>query len=143
MLKYKGYSGEVKYDGEAEILHGEVTNVKAVLTFQGRTVKEIKTAFQETIDDYLDWCRERGKEPEKPFSGHVLLRIRPELHEQIYQAAQKSDQSLNAWIAEMLARAVSKPAAKVASAAALAAGTPCSVDTLKSLNLENVKFLVN
>jgi len=109
MLKYKGYSGDVRYDDEAKILHGEVINIKAVLTFQARNVDEIETAFHETIDDYLDWCRERGKEPEKPFSGHLLLRISPSLHELIYQAAQKSSQSLNAWIMETLTRAVGKP----------------------------------
>ncbi len=106
MLKYKGYSGEVKYDDEAEIFHGEVTHVKAVLTFQGRTVEEIETAFRETIDDYLEWCRDRGKEPEKPFSGQLILRISSELHEQIHQAAKKSGRSLNAWIAETIARAM-------------------------------------
>jgi len=111
MLKYKGYSGEVKYDDEAEIFHGEVTHVKAVLRFLGRTVDEIETAFRETIDDYLEWCRDRGKEPEKPFSGQLILRISSELHEQIHQAAKKSGRSLNAWIAETIARAMNHHAA--------------------------------
>ena len=106
MLKHKGYSGEVKYDDEARIFHGEVINLRAVLTFQGRTVDELETAFRETVEDYLEWCRERGKEPEKPFSGQLILRISSELHEQVSQAAKKSGRSLNAWIAETLARAM-------------------------------------
>ena len=60
MLKYKGYTGCVVYDDEAHIFHGELVGLRAVITFQGTTVKEIEQAFQDSIDDYLDWrktCR--------------------------------------------------------------------------------------
>ena len=66
MLKYKGYTGYVVYDDEAHIFHGEVVAIKAVITFQGTTVDEIELAFKDSVDDYLDWCEEKGKEPEKP-----------------------------------------------------------------------------
>ncbi len=108
MMKYKGYLGEVTYDDEAKVFHGEIVNVKAVLTFQGRTVEEIETAFRDTVDDYLDWCQDRGKEPEKPFSGHMLLRINPKLHEKIFLASRKAGKSLNAWISETLSEATSE-----------------------------------
>ena len=62
MLKYKGYTGYVVYDDEARIFHGEVAAIKAVITFQGTTVDEIEQAFKDSVDDYLDWCEERGKE---------------------------------------------------------------------------------
>lgn len=61
MLKYKGYAGCVIYDDEAHIFHGEIIGIKAVITFQGTTVKEIEQAFIDSIDDYLDWCKEREK----------------------------------------------------------------------------------
>ena len=63
MLKYKAYIGHVKYDEEAEIFHGEVINTRDVITFQGDSVKGIKKAFKESVDDYLDFCKERGEEP--------------------------------------------------------------------------------
>ncbi len=75
MLKYKGYTGYVVYDDEAHLFHGEVAAIKAVITFQGTTVTEIENAFKDSIDDYLDWCKERGKEPEKPHSGKFNLRM--------------------------------------------------------------------
>ena len=53
MMEYKGYVGKVEYDGEAEIFHGEVLGTRDVITFQGRSVDELKTAFRESIDDYL------------------------------------------------------------------------------------------
>jgi predicted HicB family RNase H-like nuclease len=75
MLKYKGYSGFVGYDDEARIFHGEVAGLKAVITFHGMTVDEIEQAFKDSIDDYLDWCKERGVEPEKAYSGKFSLRM--------------------------------------------------------------------
>ncbi len=65
MLKHKEYTGYVIYDDEARIFHGEVVGIKAVITFLGTTVEEIENAFKDSVDDYLDWCKERGKEPEK------------------------------------------------------------------------------
>ena len=57
MLLYKGYTGHVEYDDEAGILHGEVLDTRDVITFQGKTVDEIETAFRESIEDYLEFCR--------------------------------------------------------------------------------------
>ena len=106
MMKYKGYSGRVEYDDEAKILHGEVLDTKDVITFQGTTVDEIESAFRESIDDYLAFCRERGEEPDKPFSGKFILRISPELHHKLANEARKSDKSLNNWVTGVLKASV-------------------------------------
>jgi len=102
MMEYKGYVGVVEYDDEAEILHGEVINIKDVITFQAHSVVDLRVAFQESIDDYLEFCAERGEAPDKPFSGKFMLRITPEQHRLISIAAKKSGKSLNAWVAERI-----------------------------------------
>lgn len=102
MLNYKGYIGHVEFDDDADIFHGEVINTRDVITFQGKTVTEIKIAFRESVDDYLSFCKERNEEPEKPFSGKFNLRIEPELHRQVYIAAAQHKMSLNQWIAEAI-----------------------------------------
>jgi predicted HicB family RNase H-like nuclease len=102
MLVYKGYMGHVEFDDEADIFHGEVINTRDVITFQGKTVAEIKKSFRESVDDYLAFCKERGEEPEKPFSGKFNLRIDPELHRQVFIAAKQLKISLNQWIAEAI-----------------------------------------
>ena len=79
MMEYKGYIGKVEVDDEAGILHGEVINLRDVITFEGETVDELRLAFKESIDDYLEFCVERGEEPEKPFSGKFIVRLAPEL----------------------------------------------------------------
>lgn len=77
MMKYKGYTGHVEYDDEAKIFHGEVLGIKDVVTFQGTTVDEIEQAFKDSVEDYLAFCKERGEEPDRPFSGKFNLRIPP------------------------------------------------------------------
>ncbi len=102
MMEYKGYIGMVEFDDEASIFHGEVVNTRDVITFQGKSVAEIKKAFQESVDDYLEFCKERGEEPEKPFSGKFVLRMEPELHRALAVAARREKKSLNSLIVEKL-----------------------------------------
>jgi len=106
MMEYKGYIGKVEFDDEAGIFHGEVVNTRDVVTFQGRSVAELKKAFKESLDDYLAFCASRGEEPDKPFSGQFVTRIPPELHRQVSLAASLSGKSLNAWLSEQLQSAV-------------------------------------
>ena len=105
MLKYKGYVGVVAFDDEAEIFHGEVINMSDVVTFQGETAHGIKQAFIDSVDDYLEFCAERGEEPEKPFSGKLNLRLTPELHRDAYLLAKQKGVSLNTWLMQTIERA--------------------------------------
>jgi predicted HicB family RNase H-like nuclease len=102
MMKYKGYEAIVEFDGEAEIFHGEIINIRDVITFQGSSVDELKLAFSDSVDDYLDFCRERGEEPDKPFSGKFMVRIDPDLHKKIVVKAKKEGQSLNSLVEKSL-----------------------------------------
>ncbi len=109
MMEYQGYIGKVEFDDEASIFHGEVINTRDVITFQGKSVAELKKAFRESVDDYLAFCAERGEEPDKPFSGQFVTRVSPDLHRQVSVAAGLAGKSLNAWVSDQLQRAVEKP----------------------------------
>src|SRR3970040_3097958 len=102
MMEYKGYIGKVEIDDEAGILYGEVINVRDVITCEGTSVEEVQKAFQESVDDYLEFCAQRGESPEKPFSGKFVVRLPTELHRKAYIEAQLADKSLNSWITEVL-----------------------------------------
>lgn len=102
MLEHKGYKGHVEFDAEAGIFHGEVLDTRDVITFQGKTVHEIKKAFRDSVEDYLEFCEERGEEPDKPFSGRLMVRLSPELHRRLYIEARERGKSLNQLIAEKL-----------------------------------------
>ena len=62
-MEYKGYTGIVEFDDDAEIFHGEIANLRDVITFQGRSADELRQAFVDSIDDYLSWCAECGNLP--------------------------------------------------------------------------------
>ncbi len=66
MLNYKGYSGHVEFDDEARLFHGEVLDLRDVVTFQGKSVDEIEQAFRDSIDDYFKFCEEHSAETDKP-----------------------------------------------------------------------------
>jgi predicted HicB family RNase H-like nuclease len=102
MMKYKGYVGRVEFDSEARILHGEVVGIRDVVTFQGQSVSEVERAFRESVDDYLDFCKQRGEKPEKPCSGKLVVRIGSELHRSASILAGMTGKSLNRIIAECL-----------------------------------------
>ncbi len=108
MMNYKGYIGHVNYDDESKLFSGEVINTRDVITFQGTSVDELENAFRDSIDDYLEFCAERGEEPEKPYSGKFNLRLEPELHRQVAIEAGLAHKSLNAWVRDTLNKAVSR-----------------------------------
>jgi predicted HicB family RNase H-like nuclease len=102
MLTYKNYVGHVEFDDEAEIFFGEVINTRDVITFQGKSVAELKKAFVDSIEVYLEFCAERNEAPDKPFSGKFNLRLDPEVHRAAYISAKKIGKSLNQWVAELI-----------------------------------------
>lgn len=108
MMEYRGYLGKVEFDSEAGIFHGDVINTRDVITFQGRSVAELKKAFEESVNDYLAFCASRGEDPDKPFSGQFMTRIPPELHRQVNLAANLSGKSLNTWVTEQLQAAINR-----------------------------------
>jgi len=110
MLVYKGYAGKVQYDAEADILHGEVLGTRDVITFQAKSTDEIKRAFVDSVDDYLEFCAERGEKPDKAHSGKFNLRVRQNLHRAMTIAANESGQSLNEWVSKALEDRVNEEA---------------------------------
>ncbi|MBW1795994.1 MAG: type II toxin-antitoxin system HicB family antitoxin [Deltaproteobacteria bacterium] len=110
MIEYKGYLSRIEFDDEANIFHGEVINIRDVITFQGKSVDELHKAFEDSVEDYLAFCAERGQEPDKPFSGRLAVRLSPEQHRKIILAAEKAGKDIDMWVAEVLAQAASRAA---------------------------------
>lgn len=106
MMEYKGYVAKVEFDDEDDIFHGEIINLRDVITFQGQAVDELRQAFQESVEDYLAFCAERGEQPEKPYSGKFSVRIDPELHRKITIQARTASKSLNRWVNDTFEAAI-------------------------------------
>ncbi len=106
-MQYKGYQANVVYEAEDDLLVGHIMHINDIIGFHGTSLKEVKAAFKEAVDDYLDHCKETGKSPNKPFSGKVMFRIAPEIHARAALAAQLKGMSLNQWAEQVLAEAAS------------------------------------
>jgi len=105
-MTYKGYIGQIDYDDEADIFHGEVLNTRDVITFQGRSAEELRAALADSVEEYLAFCAELGKSPDKPFSGQFRVRLDPTLHRDVAVAAARAHKSLNTFVRETLAARV-------------------------------------
>ena len=103
-MTHDGYIATIELDDGAGLFHGEIINTRDVLTFQGRTLDELRAAFADTIADYVVWCAARGKPPERPYSGHFTVRLPPELHRRIATAAARDGKSVNSFVSETLDR---------------------------------------
>ena len=104
-MTYQGYAASIEYSDDDECFVGHIAGIKDRVGFHGESVTELKNAFQEAVEDYLETCIAVGKEPQKPYSGKLMLRIPPELHASIATAAQVSGQSINQWISSALTQA--------------------------------------
>jgi predicted HicB family RNase H-like nuclease len=107
VLKYKGYHGSTEYSLEDDCLHGKLLGINDIITYEGNSVKEIKIAFKDSVDDYLAFCKQTGKEPNKPYSGKMMFRVDPQVHAKAALAAQLKGISLNQWAEEVLREAAS------------------------------------
>ena len=105
VMTYKGYSARIEYDGDDEIFFGKLAGIRNGIGFHADTVAELKTAFHEAVDDYVETCAKAGKEPQKPFSGKVMFRIDPETHRQAALAAELAGVSLNQWAEQVIEKA--------------------------------------
>ena len=101
-MNHKGYYAKVEFDSEDHIFVGHIVGIRDVVGFHGESVSELETAFREAVDDYLAACKKIGQEPNKPYSGNLMLRIPAEIHGAVAAAAEASGKSINQWAAEVL-----------------------------------------
>jgi len=104
-MTYRGYNASVEFDDRDNILVGRVVDIADVIGFHAATVADLRTAFEEAIDDYLETCAKLEQSPNKPFSGKLMLRIPPEVHGAALAAAKRAGTSLNKWAAKALDQA--------------------------------------
>jgi predicted HicB family RNase H-like nuclease len=95
VLKYKDYLGSVHFSAEDEVFYGKLEGINDLVTFEADTVAKLKKAFRESVEDYLDLCKQTGKEPDKMYKGSFNVRIKPELHKMAAWKAMQSGMSLN------------------------------------------------
>ncbi len=104
-MTFKGYAAKIEYSDEDACFIGHIAGIKDVIGFHAETVKELRTAFEEAVDDYLATCEKLGRAPQKPYSGKLMLRVPPEIHARAAMMAQAHGLSINQWASDVLAHA--------------------------------------
>jgi predicted HicB family RNase H-like nuclease len=109
MIEYKGYVGIFEFEPTIDVFHGEVANTVDTVTFEGRSVDELRQAFEKSVDDYLEFCEKEGRRPDHPYSGTFSLRLGPRLHRAAAVAAAGCSMSLNRFVTEVLKKRLAYP----------------------------------
>jgi len=104
-MTYKEYAARIEYSDEDGCFIGHIAGIKDVIGFHAETVKELRAAFEEAVDDYLATCAKLGRAPQKSYSGKLMLRVPPEVHARAAMMAQAHGVSINQWASDVLAHA--------------------------------------
>ena len=107
ILEYKGYHSKVEFDLDTLTLCGKIEGINDLITFEADDVSKVEKEFQDAVDEYLEFCKEVGKEPEKEYKGSFNIRISPELHKKLAYVAFKSGESLNKAVEKAIYKYVS------------------------------------
>ena len=105
-MNHKGYTARIEYDERDNLFVGRILGLRAMISFHGETVDELRKEFVAAVEDYLNDCMQQDITPEKPASGKLMLRVPPEVHSAALIAAQAAGKSLNQWATEVLKSAV-------------------------------------
>ncbi len=109
VLKYKDYISTVQFSAEDEVFYGKILGISDLVTFEGTSVKELKKAFKEAVEDYLETCKELGKSPEKMYKGSFNVRVPEQLHRKAALLASKKRITLNEFMKLAISFALNHP----------------------------------
>jgi predicted HicB family RNase H-like nuclease len=101
----KGYAAKIEYSDDDDCFVGHIAGIKDVIGFHADSVKELRRAFEEAVDDYLVTCEKVGRAPQRPYSGKLMLRVPPEIHARAAMMAEAHGMSINQWAADVLSKA--------------------------------------
>ncbi len=108
ILQYKNYVAEIEFSAQDEVFFGKIIGTNDLISFEADSVKLLKAAFHEAVDDYLQTCKEMGKEPDKSYKGVFNIRIPSELHRKAAMAASLKKVTLNDFVKYAIDTVVSK-----------------------------------
>lgn len=96
ILEYKGYHTKIVFNSADFVLRGKIEGINDLVDFECEDVKDVEKEFHAAVDDYLQFCEEVGKTPEKEYKGTFNVRIDPALHKKLANIAMKNGDTLNA-----------------------------------------------
>jgi predicted HicB family RNase H-like nuclease len=106
VMRYKGFLGSVYFSPEDDRFHGRIEGIDDLVSFEGRSVEELKRNFKEAVEDYLELCRTAGKDLSRSYQGSFNVRISPDLHKRAVRKSLSEGISLNRLVRRALEKEV-------------------------------------
>jgi len=72
MMEYKGYYANPRYSAEDHLFWGKLEGISDSIAFEGTTVDELKNAFLEAVDDYLETCKRNNMVAKTPLRAMAI-----------------------------------------------------------------------
>lgn len=101
-LSYKGYCGSIETSVQDDCLFGKILFITDLVTYEAATPSQLKSAFENAVDVYIEQCHQQGIQPNKPFSGTLNVRLTQEMHRAAAIKAAGAGQTLNEFIKECI-----------------------------------------
>lgn len=101
-MKYKGYTGTVEYSEEDDAYIGQLRDIRDLVIYESEDASGLKAAFEEAVDDYLDFCKDEGVET-NALTARFSVSSDPDLHCRARQFAKINGMSLSALARSALA----------------------------------------
>lgn len=108
-LSYKGFEGSAEIDTELDVCRGKLLFIPDLVTYEAPSAAALKTEFEAAVDDYLDTCRELGREPHRPYKGSFNVRVEPEMHRDAVLYAARMGLKLNEVVVQGLSLVLYSP----------------------------------
>ena len=101
-MQYKGYTGSIEWSEPDGVFYGNVLGIKDLLLYEGNTIEELRKDFHGFVDEYLQDCKDKNIQPEKPYKGNFNIRVGSDLHTLAIERADKEGISLNKLVCNAL-----------------------------------------
>jgi len=108
LIEHRGYYGTVEFSSNDNVLYGKVLGIDGLISYEGKSVQELKCDFIEAIEDYLKMCADEGVEPQRAYRGKFNVRVSPELHKTLAYYSAAHGQTLNSTVEEAIRRYVAE-----------------------------------
>ena len=105
-LEHCGWVGSVEFSQEDGVLHGKLLNTRDLISYEGETVAELIRNFQETVEDYIDFCLQHGKPVLPQNTTNVAVKL--EIYRQVADNAHRDGLSFEDYLEASILRGMNQ-----------------------------------
>ena len=89
-LFYKGYRTNVEFDEEEKYYYGKLEGIRDLVNFGTDFEDKIVEEFHAAVDDYIEYCNDIGKEPNREVSNDLNLQVNSRMYETLVNSAKNA-----------------------------------------------------